>query len=246
MMTLKTWTSDNKYSAISVKTPSFVIDTEKFAEMVQYVHNDSVERKLNSAINKAEETYDNAILADDIEQAEKQIAKAKKALETFVNARMETEETEPDKIATIFGLSLGFASGKVGVSGFDNLYQKSKAYGLKYIGSEDWKDTRKAEFSGIKAGCNTLLSEKFDTSNKSVYKGFELSLRSVDVEMFINSVFGTYSTASEGKKDSKIYGVGRKATNKEKAFVLLCKAVFFRYGVDIDTNKARKLNDYEL
>ena len=236
-ITINTFNSELEEIAREVMTPSFVIDSSLFEEEVQntvyYFQYLRFAKKLASESEKTGDERDEGLI---------------KALQKIVNSLASYERG--DYVSTAYAFSMGFVSGTIGISGFNDLFSDVLTYSDNYLGCESWSDARKTAFTGIKKRCNDLLVWKFDLktidNGRGIYKPFTPEMSSKAVELFINSCYGQNSVGSTGKKDEKVYGIRRKAVKKERAFILLCMAFFKKYGCEVGTAKKVKLVDVIL
>lgn len=240
MLTIEMLSGEN-FEYRNYKAPSFVLDEGAFESEVQksvyhftYIR---LDRRIETEYKKEGADFDEDKI-DTLEQL-RDMVKEKADCDGLPEAG--------DYVSKMFVLALNICSGiTVGVAGFDGMYADTIQYGNQYIGVEEWSDSRKQLFSSIKETARTILSKKFNLKEldkgRNIYKPFAPELSSKAVDMYINTVFGYYNTTSEGKKDNKVYGLARRSAKKEKAFVLLMKAMFCKYGCEVKTGKVKEVD----
>lgn len=216
------------FETINCKFPSFVIDAAEFDKLCTHAIANFDAMKYTARIaKKAEEiasekdAEEKAILVYEQEQLEHALYMVKQ------------EAGEADTISNTFVLALGFASAKIGVAGFNDLYLETTNYS-QFLGSEKWSQERKASFSKIKQEANSLFQNKFGKGDGKLYKPFTVELNSTYIEVFISATLGHYARVSEGKKDNRTFGLTCKVMKKEQSYLELCRCLFDKYGCHID------------
>lgn len=217
-----------KFEAISVKFPSFVIDIATFDKLcTRAIANFDVMKYTSRIAKKAEE-----ISAEHDAEKRESLLDEQDNLEHAL-AMVKQEAGEADTISNTFVLALGFASAKIGVAGFNDLYLETTNYS-QFLGSEKWSQERKASFTKIKTEANSLFQNKFGKGDGKLYKPFTVELNSTYIEVFISATLGHYARVSEGKKDNRTFGLTCRIMKKEQSYLELCRCLFDKYGCHID------------
>lgn len=243
--------TEGKFESLRYTVPSFVLDGDTFAEMVQAEHVQSVytglsEREKACAERASKDYADKDKKAKAVKaysDAVKAFTAYKEACNRIFPAIAENENNpiwtiEADNVAVLFTIAFGLQGDNISIEGFSGIYDDTIDYLKGYFGKTEWSDFRKQSFKTLTDDTNKYIAGVFGRlSDDGEYKAIIPELNSRTMTMFVNKLAPSIKKTKIKDSFGDIIGLSEVYGGKKSAFAFLIQSVLFKYGCEVVKTK---------